>query len=234
MQTKDIYSIYTKKNCPWGLKAIEMLKSHKLPYEIHILPTDQIQAFKKKYNVQTTPQIFLGDKRIGGYTELTKYLGVETENSMPQKSYTPVFAVFATTLLMGLSIGGDLNTFMGFFLCLLSLLKLMDLKSFQQSFRNYDLLTQKIPQYALIYPFLELFSGLGFLSGLFPIATGSIALFAGFLGAFSVFKAVFIEKKNLNCACVGAKHNVPLGFISLSENGVMAIMGFLILVKNFL
>jgi len=41
------------------------------------------------------------------------------------------------------------------------------------------------------------------------------------VGAISVFKAVYIDKRELKCACVGGASNVPLGFISLTENLMM-------------
>jgi hypothetical protein len=45
------------------------------------------------------------------------------------------------------------------------------------------------------------------------------------VGAVSVVKAVYIDKRALKCACVGGDSNVPLGFISLTENLMMAGMG---------
>ena len=45
-----------------------------------------------------------------------------------------------------------------------------------------------------------------------------LALFIGGIGAVSVFKAVYIDKRELKCACVGGGSTVPLGFISLAEN----------------
>src|SRR3546814_1429454 len=45
-----------------------------------------------------------------------------------------------------------------------------------------------------------------------------IALFIGGIGAVSVFKAVYIDKRDIKCACVGGNSNVPLGFVSLTEN----------------
>jgi hypothetical protein len=44
-------------------------------------------------------------------------------------------------------------------------------------------------------------------------------------GAFSVFKAVYIDRRELKCACVGGDSNVPLGFVSLTENLIMVLMG---------
>jgi hypothetical protein len=50
-------------------------------------------------------------------------------------------------------------------------------------------------------------------------------LFIGTIGAYSVFKAVYVEKRELKCACVGGDSNVPLGFVSLTENLMMMLMG---------
>jgi hypothetical protein len=52
-----------------------------------------------------------------------------------------------------------------------------------------------------------------------------VALFIGTVGAVSVFKAVYIDKRELKCACVGGDSSVPLGFISLTENLMMIFMG---------
>ena len=41
-----------------------------------------------------------------------------------------------------------------------------------------------------------------------------VALFIGGIGAVSVFKAVYIDRRELKCACVGGDSNVPLGFVS--------------------
>ena len=51
-----------------------------------------------------------------------------------------------------------------------------------------------------------------------------VALFIGTIGAASVFKAVYIDKRTLKCACVGGSNNVPLGFVSLTENLMMIAM----------
>lgn len=53
----------------------------------------------------------------------------------------------------------------------------------------------------------------------------------GTVGAVSVFKAVYIDKRELKCACVGGDSNVPLGFVSLTENLVMVGMGGWMLLK---
>ena len=61
-----------------------------------------------------------------------------------------------------------------------------------------------------------------------------LALFIGTIGAVSVFKAVYIDKRELKCACVGGSSNVPLGFVSLTENLFMMGMGLWMGAKAFL
>ena len=63
------------------------------------------------------------------------------------------------------------------------------------------------------------------------LLTTAIALVIGTIGAVSVFKAVYVEKRDLKCACVGGNSNVPLGFLSLTENLVMIAMGIWMPVK---
>jgi hypothetical protein len=46
-----------------------------------------------------------------------------------------------------------------------------------------------------------------------------------------VFKADYIDKRELKCACVGGSSNVPLGFISLTENIMMVVMGLWMAIK---
>ena len=53
--------------------------------------------------------------------------------------------------------------------------------------------------------------------------SGNLAVI-GSVGAMSVFKAVYIDKRELKCACVGGSSNVPLGFVSLTENLMMIAM----------
>ena len=59
-----------------------------------------------------------------------------------------------------------------------------------------------------------------------------MALFIGTVGAVSVFKAVYVDKREINCACVGGSSKVPLGFVSLTENVMMVGMAIWMLVAG--
>ena len=91
-------------------------------------------------------------------------------------------------------------------------------------FLNYDLLAQRWVPYAYIYAYAEALAGLLMLAGIMMWLSIPLALFIGTIGAVSVFKAVYIDKRELKCACVGGDSNVPLGFVSLTENLMMIAM----------
>ncbi|MEO0908953.1 MAG: MauE/DoxX family redox-associated membrane protein, partial [Pseudomonadota bacterium] len=86
-------------------------------------------------------------------------------------------------------------------------------------------LAQRWIPYGKIYPFAEALGGILMLSGALVWLASPIMLFIGSIGAVSVIKAVYIEKRELKCACVGGDSNVPLGFVSLLENVLMVAMG---------
>jgi len=113
----------------------------------------------------------------------------------------------------------------------LAIQKLQDLFSFTNSFITYDLVAMKVVRYAYVYPFLEAFVGIGMIAGLPAYIIAPISLFIGGVGAVSVIKAVYIDKRELKCACVGGDSNVPLGFISLTENLFMIAAGIWMFVK---
>jgi glutaredoxin len=225
----QLYRMSTPEHeCPWGLKAAALLNEKGIVFEdIRLTSREKTDAFKVQHNVATTPQVFIDAVRIGGYTDLAKYLEVTAEKA--EFSYVPVAALFAAAFLLTRTFGMGMQGFMGFALVLFSLLKLMDVPSFAASFAQYDLLTRVFKPYAYIYPTLELFLGWAFLSNSFlPIASW-LALGVGLLGSASVFKAVYIDKLALNCACVGGNSKAPLGVVSFIENLMMVAMGLMLL-----
>uniref|UniRef100_B8HS37 Glutaredoxin n=1 Tax=Cyanothece sp. (strain PCC 7425 / ATCC 29141) TaxID=395961 RepID=B8HS37_CYAP4 len=223
--TVRVYRMSTPDHeCPWGIRAINLLNEKGIEFEdIKLRSREEVDAFKARHNVATTPQIFFGEERIGGYTDLANRLQVAPEQA--DYSYTPVIALFSTAGLITLAISAGMSGFMGISLSMLASLKLMDVNAFATSFEKYDLITKRFKPYGKTYPFIELLVGLGFLSGVAPLATGIGSLVVGLAGATSVFKAVYIDKLALNCACVGGNSKAPLGIVSFAENAIMAIMG---------
>jgi hypothetical protein len=114
--------------------------------------------------------------------------------------------------------------FIAFSMVVLSLLKLQNVETFSTMFLNYDLLARRWVPYSYVYPYAEGVAGVLMIAGALKWISVPVALFIGTIGAVSVFKAVYIDKRELKCACVGGSSNVPLGFISLTENLMMIAM----------
>ena len=220
--------------CPYGIKSRWLLKRHGYQVEDHWLQTrEQTDAFKAKHGVKTTPQTFIDGQRIGGHDDLRRYLGLRVRDPNAS-SYVPVLATFAIAGLLTLAVNWltvlpllssvTAERFIAIAMVLLAMLKLQDVDRFATMFLNYDLLARRLPPYGLLYPFLELGAGLLMLTRLLDWLAIPVALFIGGVGALSVFKAVYIDKRELKCACVGGNSPVPLGFVSLTENLMMIAM----------
>lgn len=238
----ELFRMVTEKHvCPYGIKSKDLLKRE--GYEVtdyHLRTREETDSFKNKHGVETTPQTFIDGKRIGGFDELLEYFG---RKSLKQKgvTYQPIIAIFVTTFLMSISVHFAIynqwnlikviEQFIAISMCVLGIMKLRDLFSFSNQFLGYDLLAQKWVPYSYIYPFAETGAGILMISGSMIWLASSVALFIGVVGGFSVFKAVYIDKRDLKCACVGGNSNVPLGFISLTENIMMILMAIWMFVK---
>lgn len=220
--------------CPYGLKARHLLKSKGYAVEDQWLTTrTETDAFKAEHDVKTTPQVFIDGARIGGYDDLRRHFG-QTIRDPKAKTYTPVLAVFAVTALMALALSQAAfanpftqragEWFIGLSMMALAMLKLQNIESFATMFLNYDLLAKRWVPYGKVYPFAELGAGALMTAGVFTWLSAPVALFIGGIGAVSVIKAVYVDKRELKCACVGGDSNVPLGFLSLTENLMMIAM----------
>ena len=95
---------------------------------------------------------------------------------------------------------------------------------FSTMFLNYDLLARRWVRYGYIYPFAEALAGVLMIAGALTWLAAPVALFIGTIGTVSVMKAVYVDRRELKCACVGGDTNVPRGAISLTENVMMVVM----------
>ena len=233
--------VMDKHVCPYGLKARHLLRSKGYEVEDHHLTTrEATDAFKAEHGVKTTPQVFVGGERIGGFDDLRRWFGAKPRDPKA-KTYKPVIALFAMTGLMALAatyaVDGAPFTaravewFISFSMVVLAIQKLRDVESFSSMFLGYDLLAKRWTPYAYVYPFAEGLAGVLMTAGALTWFSAPLALVIGGVGAVSVFKAVYIDKRDLKCACVGGDSNVPLGFISLTENVMMVTMAVWMLAK---
>ena len=219
--------------CPHGRKAKYLLERQGYIVEDHHLKTRaEIDAFKAKHAVKTTPQTFIDGERIGGFDDLSAFFG-KPVMSKDAVTYRPVVTLFVVAALLAVSVtwlnlgifftGQTIAWFIAIAMVLLGLQKLQDVDKFATMFLNYDLLAQRWPPYGHLYPYIETGAGLLMLMGLLTWISAPVVLVAAGIGTVSVFKAVYIEKREIKCACLGDSR-VPLGFVSLTENLMMVGM----------
>ena len=233
--------VMTDHMCPYGLKSKDLLERNGFVVDDrHLKSREEVDACKAEHSVKTTPQVFIGDERIGGFDDLSNHLGKRVA-SKDAITYRPVIALFAVAAFMAVAVtwvssgtvftGRTVEWFISISMVLLGLQKLKDIEQFATMFLNYDLLAQRWVRYGYVYPFVETGAGLLMMAGVLTWASAPAALIVAGIGAVSVFKAVYIDKRELKCACVGGDSKVPLGFVSLTENLMMIGMAVWMLTK---
>ncbi len=227
--------------CPYGLKALDLLRRKGFAVDDrHLTTREETDAFKAAQGVRTTPQVFIDGVRIGGYDDLRRHFGMSVAEP-GSTSYRPVAALFAIAALLAIAASHAafgspftalaLQWFGGFSMAILALLKLQDIGKFSTMFLNYDLLAKRWVPYGILYPFAEGLAGVLMVADALDWLSIPVALFIGTVGAVSVFKAVYVDGRDLKCACVGGSSNVPLGFVSLTENLGMIAMAIWMLAR---
>ncbi|MBO9516732.1 MAG: glutaredoxin [Porphyrobacter sp.] len=228
--------------CPYGLKAKHLLEQKGYAVDDRWLTTrDETDRFKALHGVQTTPQTFIDGERVGGYDDLRRFFGLKVADPNAT-SYTPVLAVFAATGALALAVSQavygtpltvrTIEWFVAFSMVILGMLKLQDVERFSTMFLNYDLLAKRWVPYGRVYPFAEFGAGVLMAAGVLNWLSIPVALFIGTVGGISVFYAVYVQKRELKCACVGGSSRVPLGFLSLTENVFMVAMALWMLFSH--
>ncbi len=122
--------------------------------------------------------------------------------------------------------------FMGLFYIVFSFFKFLDLKGFPEIFKMYDPLAKVIPAYGWAYPFIELALGLLFLFR-FQV-TMALVFTLCILGITTIgVITTLVDKKNIQCACLGTALKLPMTEATLIENSIMLVMAISMLVGLF-
>ena len=61
--------------CPFGVRAKQLLEQAGFAVDDRILSSrEEVDRFQDEQEVDTTPQVFIGDERVGGCDDLERYL----------------------------------------------------------------------------------------------------------------------------------------------------------------
>lgn len=113
--------------------------------------------------------------------------------------------------------------FMGIFFLVFGGFKIINLKGFAEAYAIYDLIAKRFKLYALFYPFIELILGFLYLLRwklLFAHWTVLILMIVSAIGV----AVELSQKKNIQCACLGTVFKIPMTYVTLLEDLLMALM----------
>ncbi|CAM3863745.1 putative transmembrane protein likely involved in heavy metal transport (Copper)/detoxification [Flavobacterium branchiophilum] len=155
------------------------------------------------------------------------------------ETYKPILLIFFyITLVTGLvqftnhhfDIMQWMQHFMAGFFLVFSFFKLLNIKGFAESYVMYDVLAKQIPVWAYLYVFIELGLGIGYLINFNPILTNSITVIVMSISIIGVLQSV-LNKKKIQCACLGAVFNLPMSKVTIIEDALMiAMSGIMLLI----
>ncbi len=155
--------------------------------------------------------------------------------SMPGRSardFLPLILIFAAVFaLTGVAVWRHgrfepmhaMCSFEGFFFLVFAGFKLLNWKGFADAYATYDVIARRVGFYGYAYPLLELALGVGYLSGVRLLLVSWITLVLMAVGAVGVAQALR-EKRQIPCACLGVVFKIPMTWVTLVEDLVMAGM----------
>lgn len=155
------------------------------------------------------------------------------------ETYKPVLLIFGfitvVTLLVQWQSGSFdfmewMRHFMAGFFLIFSFFKLLNLKGFTESYVMYDVIARKVPVWAYVYAFVELALGIAFLIDFTPIITNLITFVVMTVSIIGVLQSV-LNKKRIQCACLGAVFNLPMSTITIIEDALMIAMSAYMLLQ---
>ena len=71
--SEEVVKVYSMESCPYCVSAKRLLSQRGIPFQEIIISRDDDQERERLYKVsgmRTVPQIFAGEKLIGGFTDL--------------------------------------------------------------------------------------------------------------------------------------------------------------------
>ena len=155
-------------------------------------------------------------------------------------TYKPLFVLF--TIILIISFIPAFNTgvvqprlwmryFMaGFFLCF-SYFKLINLKGFADSYSMYDIIAKHFKAWGFIYPFIEFALGISYVLNFAPLSTNITTAIIMGISSIGVIESV-VNKKKIQCACLGAVFNLPMSTITIIEDLLMVGMAVVMIWMN--
>jgi copper chaperone CopZ len=226
------------KNLLSSIEGIQSVDINPTRDEATIKMENHISTVKLKLALEDYPKYQIEEKQRAAI--LTKSFD-ESEKAWFE-TYKPILLIFGyittISLLVQFNTGSFnlmqwMNHFMAGFFLVFSFFKMLNLKGFAESYVMYDVLAKRLPIWAYIYAFIELSLGLAFLTDFQPILTNWLTLVVMSISIIGVLQSV-LNKKKIQCACLGAVFNLPMSTVTIIEDALMiAMSGAMLLMMNY-
>lgn len=154
------------------------------------------------------------------------------------ETYKPILLIFGYVTAISLVVSWQNNTvdfmvfmriFMAGFFLTFSFFKMLNLKAFAESYAMYDIVAKKFSAWGYIYAFIELGLGLSFALNLSPVIVNWVTLIVMTTSILGVLESV-MNKKKIQCACLGAVFNLPMSTVTIVEDAIMIAMSAAMLI----
>lgn len=146
--------------------------------------------------------------------------------------YITIVAIIAATRQDTFQWMRAMNIFMAGFFLTFSFFKMLDLKGFAESYSMYDIVAKKMKSWGYIYAFIELGLGIAYATNFQPIVTNIATLIVMTVSIIGVLQSV-LNKRKIQCACLGAVFNLPMSTVTIIEDGLMIVMSTFMLYTIF-
>ncbi len=117
---------------------------------------------------------------------------------------------------------------MASFFLVFGFFKVINLGGFVKAYALYDLIAKKYSWYGYVYPFLEIGLGIAYLSKWNLPVINFLTLVLMLISAAGVFNELR-KGSHIVCACLGAVFKLPMTYVTLAEDLLMALMALAIL-----
>lgn len=149
------------------------------------------------------------------------------------KDFYPLIGILAFVALLtygGVTYLGQapMLAFMGYFFLVFGALKTIRINGFVAAYQMYDVVAMRSKAYAYFYPFLELGFGLAYLFVWQVEVVSAVVVVVMLVGAYGVYRKLR-QGEEIPCACLGTVFTVPMTWVTLGEDLLMAGMAALIL-----
>lgn len=161
------------------------------------------------------------------------------EKSYTFRDFIPLIIIFLLIftlvgfkqLYSGFDVMRCMQDFMASFFIIFSLFKIVNLKGFAQAYCEYDIIAKRSTFYAYFYPFIELALGIAYIMRWHPMIINTITVIVMLISSIGVAQEL-MKKRAIPCACLGVVFKIPMTYVTLLEDLLMAVMALVMIILN--